>query len=155
MLCVDSIQTVGNLIERRLYETKENKQVPNFISTELNLWIIKLICLLTYRRLLEKSQRIEAILASLQATGAETEQLTEVEEMITAPERQQLESLRHHINKYSTSIHTQHASLGFMLTLNHSSICSLCSDRLDSSENQVDETIFLLESYIYSTKSSR
>lgn len=92
-------KTVGNLIERRQYETKENK------------------------RLLEKSQRIEAILASLQATEAEAEQLTEVEEMITAPERQQLESLRHHINK------------------------------LDSSENQVDETIFLLESYINSTKS--
>ncbi|XP_051575991.1 DNA-directed RNA polymerase III subunit RPC3-like isoform X1 [Myxocyprinus asiaticus] len=93
-------KTVGNLIERRLYETKENK------------------------RLLEKSQRIEAILASLQATGAEAAQLTEVEEMITVPERQQLESLRNHINK------------------------------LDSSENQVDETIFLLESYINSTTSS-
>ncbi|XP_059423533.1 DNA-directed RNA polymerase III subunit RPC3 [Carassius carassius] len=94
-------KTIGNLIERRLYETKENK------------------------RLLEKSQRIEAILASLQATGAEADQLTEVEEMITAPERQQLESLRHHINK------------------------------LDSSENQVDETIFLLESYINSTQAPR
>ncbi|XP_010883125.1 DNA-directed RNA polymerase III subunit RPC3 isoform X2 [Esox lucius] len=92
-------KTVANLIERRLFETKENK------------------------RLLEKSQRIEAILASLQASGAEPEQLTEVEEMITAPERQQLEALRHHINK------------------------------LDSTENQVDETIFLLESYIISTKS--
>ncbi|XP_070991091.1 DNA-directed RNA polymerase III subunit RPC3-like [Oncorhynchus clarkii lewisi] len=74
------------------------------------------------RRLLEKSQRIVAILASLQASGAEPEQLTEVEEMITAPERQQLEALRHHINK------------------------------LDSTENQVDETVFLLESYIFSTK---
>lgn len=48
---------------------------------------------------MEKSQRIEAILASLQASGAETAQLAEVEEMITAPERQQLEALRHHINK--------------------------------------------------------
>ncbi|KAI1885910.1 hypothetical protein AGOR_G00208620 [Albula goreensis] len=94
-------KTVANLIERRLYETKESK------------------------RLLEKSQRIEAILASLQATGAEPSQLTEVEEMITAPERQQLQALRHHVNK------------------------------LDSSENQVDETIFLLESYINSTKSPR
>ncbi|XP_052475262.1 DNA-directed RNA polymerase III subunit RPC3 [Carassius gibelio] len=94
-------KTVCNLIERRLYETKENK------------------------RLLEKSQRIEAILASLQATEAEAAQLTEVEEMITVPERQQLESLRHHINK------------------------------LDSSENQVDESIFLLESYIKSTQASR
>ena len=38
-------------------------------------------------------------MASLQASGAEPEQLTEVEEMISAPEKQQLESLRHHINK--------------------------------------------------------
>lgn len=55
--------------------------------------------LLTSRRLLEKSQRIEAILASLQASGAEPEQLTEVEEMITTAEKQQLETLRLHINK--------------------------------------------------------
>ncbi|XP_047455868.1 DNA-directed RNA polymerase III subunit RPC3 [Mugil cephalus] len=97
MLLQNCYKTVANLIERRLFETKESK------------------------RLLEKSQRIEAILASLQASGAEPEQLTEVEEMITAPEKQQLDSLRLHINK------------------------------LDSAENQVDETIFLLESYIYST----
>ncbi|KAM4600890.1 DNA-directed RNA polymerase III subunit RPC3 isoform 1-T1 [Polymixia lowei] len=97
MLLQHCYKTVANLMERRLFETKESK------------------------RLLEKSQRIEAILASLQASGAEPGQLTEVEEMITAPERQQLESLRHHINK------------------------------LDSTENQVDETIFLLESYINST----
>ncbi|XP_062847804.1 DNA-directed RNA polymerase III subunit RPC3 [Trichomycterus rosablanca] len=96
LLLQNCYKAVGNLIERRLFETKENK------------------------RHLEKSQRIEAILASLQATGAEQAQLAEVEEMITAPERQQLEALRHHINK------------------------------LDSSENQVDETIFLLESYINS-----
>uniref|UniRef100_A0A3Q3GN54 DNA-directed RNA polymerase III subunit RPC3 n=1 Tax=Labrus bergylta TaxID=56723 RepID=A0A3Q3GN54_9LABR len=89
--------TVANLIERRLFETKDSK------------------------RLLEKSQRIEAILASLQASGAEPEQLSEVEEMITASEKQQLASLRLHINK------------------------------LDSAENQVDETIFLLESYVNST----
>uniref|UniRef100_A0A3Q3VRL1 DNA-directed RNA polymerase III subunit RPC3 n=1 Tax=Mola mola TaxID=94237 RepID=A0A3Q3VRL1_MOLML len=100
MLLQSCYKTVANLIERRLFETKESK------------------------RLLEKSQRIEAILASLQASGAEPEQLTEVEEMITAPERQQLETLRLHINK------------------------------LDSAENQVDETIFLLESYINSTVTS-
>ncbi|XP_073342305.1 DNA-directed RNA polymerase III subunit RPC3 [Pagrus major] len=100
MLLQNCYKTVANLIERRLFETKESK------------------------RLLEKSQRIEAILASLQASGAEPEQLTEVEEMITAPEKQQLESLRLHINK------------------------------LDSAENQVDETIFLLESYVNSTVTS-
>ncbi|CAI5662235.1 unnamed protein product [Oreochromis niloticus] len=100
MLLQNCYKTVANLIERRLFETKESK------------------------RLLEKSQRIEAILASLQASGAEPEQLTEVEEMITAPEKQQLDTLRLHINK------------------------------LDSAENQVDETIFLLESYINSTNAS-
>ncbi|KAJ3597912.1 hypothetical protein NHX12_001428 [Muraenolepis orangiensis] len=97
MLLQTCYKTVANLIARRLFETKESK------------------------RLLEKSQRIEAIMASLQASGAEPEQLTEVEEMITATEKQQLESLRHHINK------------------------------LDSAENQVDETIFLLNAYINST----
>uniref|UniRef100_A0A8C9XK38 DNA-directed RNA polymerase III subunit RPC3 n=1 Tax=Sander lucioperca TaxID=283035 RepID=A0A8C9XK38_SANLU len=100
MLLQNCYKTVANLVERRLFESKESK------------------------RLLEKSQRIEAILASLQASGAEPEQLTEVEEMITAPEKQQLEALRLHINK------------------------------LDSAENQVDETIFLLESYINSTAST-
>ncbi|XP_037532847.1 DNA-directed RNA polymerase III subunit RPC3 [Nematolebias whitei] len=97
MLLQNCYKTVANLIERRLFESKESK------------------------RLLEKSQRIEAILASLQASGAEPEQLTEVEEMITAAEKQQLEVLRLHVNK------------------------------LDSAENQVDETIFRLESYISST----
>ncbi|KAM6995061.1 DNA-directed RNA polymerase III subunit RPC3 [Tautogolabrus adspersus] len=97
MLLQNCYKTVANLMERRLFETKDSK------------------------RLLEKSQRIEAILASLQASGAEPEQLTEVEEMITASEKQQLASLRLHINK------------------------------LDSAENQVDETIFLLESYVSST----
>ena len=57
----------------------------------------------------------------MQATGAEEVQLQEIEEMITAPERQQLETLKHNVN------------------------------RLDASEIQVDETIFLLESYIEST----
>uniref|UniRef100_A0A452HEN9 DNA-directed RNA polymerase III subunit RPC3 n=1 Tax=Gopherus agassizii TaxID=38772 RepID=A0A452HEN9_9SAUR len=90
-------KSVANLIERRQYETKENK------------------------RLLEKSQRVEAILASMQATGAEEVQLQEIEEMITAPERQQLENLKRNVNK------------------------------IDASENQVDETIFVLESYIEST----
>ncbi|KAG9463543.1 hypothetical protein GDO78_021539, partial [Eleutherodactylus coqui] len=99
MLLQRCYKTVANLIERRQYETKENK------------------------RLLEKSQRIEAIITSMQATGAEESQLQEIEEMITAPERQQLENLKRNVNK------------------------------LDASEIQVDETIFILESYINSTKS--
>ncbi|NXL52224.1 RPC3 polymerase, partial [Podilymbus podiceps] len=97
MLLHRCYKSVANLIERRQYETKENK------------------------RLLEKSQRVEAILASMQATGAEAAQLQEIEEMITAPERQQLETLKRNVNK------------------------------LDASESQVDETIFVLESFVEST----
>ncbi|NWV00454.1 RPC3 polymerase, partial [Upupa epops] len=97
MLLHRCYKSVANLIERRQYETKENK------------------------RLLEKSQRVEAILASMQATGAEDTQLQEIEEMITAPERQQLETLKRNVNK------------------------------MDASENQVDETIFVLEMFIEST----
>ncbi|XP_072625531.1 DNA-directed RNA polymerase III subunit RPC3 isoform X2 [Canis lupus baileyi] len=97
MLLHRCYKSIANLIERRQFETKENK------------------------RLLEKSQRVEAIIASMQATGAEDAQLQEIEEMITVPERQQLETLKRNVNK------------------------------LDASEIQVDETIFLLESYIEST----
>lgn len=97
MLLHRCYKSIANLMERRQFETKENK------------------------RLLEKSQRVEAIIASMQATGAEETQLQEIEEMITAPERQQLETLKRNVNK------------------------------LDASEIQVDETIFLLESYIEST----
>ncbi|NXR26052.1 RPC3 polymerase, partial [Cinclus mexicanus] len=97
MLLHRCYKSVANLMERRQHEMRENK------------------------RLLEKSQRVEAILASMQATGAEAAQLHEVEEMITAPERQQLENLKRNVNK------------------------------IDASENQVDETIFVLESFIEST----
>ncbi|NWR40411.1 RPC3 polymerase, partial [Tachuris rubrigastra] len=97
MLLHRCYKSAANLMERRQHETRENK------------------------RLLEKSQRVEAILASMQATGAEAAQLREVEEMITGPERQQLESLKRSVNK------------------------------IDASENQVDETIFVLESFIEST----
>ncbi|NXU45109.1 RPC3 polymerase, partial [Drymodes brunneopygia] len=97
MLLHRCYKSVANLVERRQHEMRENK------------------------RLLEKSQRVEAILASMQATGAEAAQLHEVEEMITSPERQQLETLKCNVNK------------------------------IDASENQVDETIFVLESFIEST----
>ncbi|XP_004397368.1 PREDICTED: DNA-directed RNA polymerase III subunit RPC3-like [Odobenus rosmarus divergens] len=97
MLLHRCYKSVANLIERRQFETKENK------------------------RLLEKSQRVEAIIASMQATGVEEVRLQEIEEMITAPKRQQLQTLKHNVNK------------------------------LEASEIQADETIFLLESYIEST----
>ncbi|KAM4644399.1 DNA-directed RNA polymerase III subunit RPC3 isoform 3-T3 [Amazona ochrocephala] len=97
MLLHRCYKSVANLMERRHYESRENK------------------------RLLEKSQRVEAILASLQATGAGDTQLQDIEEMITGPERHQLDTLKRNVNK------------------------------LDASETQVDETIFVLESFIEST----
>uniref|UniRef100_A0A3Q3IA40 DNA-directed RNA polymerase III subunit RPC3 n=1 Tax=Monopterus albus TaxID=43700 RepID=A0A3Q3IA40_MONAL len=119
------------LLSQNLVQLQEIPKTPDYApSRTFYLYTVSQLptarmllqnCYKVNQRLLEKSQRIEAILASLQASGAEPEQLTEVEEMITAPEKQQLESLRVHINK------------------------------LDSAENQVDETIFLLESYISST----
>uniref|UniRef100_A0A8C4R5N6 DNA-directed RNA polymerase III subunit RPC3 n=1 Tax=Eptatretus burgeri TaxID=7764 RepID=A0A8C4R5N6_EPTBU len=50
-------------------------------------------------RLFEKSQRIEAIVASVQASGADQSQLQEIEEMITAPEQQQLDHLKASIKR--------------------------------------------------------
>ncbi|NXU22365.1 RPC3 polymerase, partial [Thalassarche chlororhynchos] len=97
MLLHRCYKSVANLMERRQYETKENK------------------------RLLEKSQRVEAILASMQATGAEDAQLQEIEEMITAPERQQLENLKRNVNNGT------------------------------GTPSALDETIFVLESFIEST----
>ncbi|XP_035664113.1 DNA-directed RNA polymerase III subunit RPC3-like isoform X1 [Branchiostoma floridae] len=94
MLLDRCYKAMGNLISRREHENTEN------------------------RRLVEKSQRVDAIAASLQSSGADTTQMSEVEEMITPPERQQLNKLKHDISK------------------------------LEQSELQLDETIFLLESYL-------
>ncbi|NWX93891.1 RPC3 polymerase, partial [Nothoprocta pentlandii] len=121
MLLHRCYKTVANLIERRQFETKENK------------------------RLLEKSQRVEAILASMQATGAEEGQLQEIEEMITAPERQQLETLKRNVNKCVGVVGTEVPPSPRPLPP------SPLISRIDASENQVDETIFVLESFIEST----
>ncbi|KAF3839712.1 hypothetical protein F7725_018429 [Dissostichus mawsoni] len=111
-----------NLVQLQEVQTPDYAPlVPSIFTPSTNSPLRECCFRTATRRLLEKSQRIEAILASLQASGAEPEQLTEVEEMITAPEKQQLDALRLHINK------------------------------LDSAENQVDETIFLIESYVNST----
>ncbi|NXD17952.1 RPC3 polymerase, partial [Nothocercus nigrocapillus] len=121
MLLHRCYKSVANLIERRQFETKENK------------------------RLLEKSQRVEAILASMQATGAEEGQLQEIEEMITAPERQQLETLKRNVNKCVGVAGAAGPPSPRPLPV------SPLVSRIDASENQVDETIFVLESFIEST----
>lgn len=91
-----SLKVVYLCVEIISYSAVKVGQLTHCTTDE---WVDFFFLCLNNRRLLEKSQRIEAILASLQASGAEPEQLTEVEEMITAPEKQQLESLRLHINK--------------------------------------------------------
>ncbi|XP_072038379.1 DNA-directed RNA polymerase III subunit RPC3-like [Amphiura filiformis] len=87
-------KTLANLMSRRDYETKEN------------------------RRLIEKAQRVEAITKSLQSHGADPTQTAEIEDMITAPEKLQLEQYKRKMAK------------------------------LEQSELQVDGTIFILSNYI-------
>ncbi|XP_077989640.1 DNA-directed RNA polymerase III subunit RPC3-like isoform X2 [Glandiceps talaboti] len=72
------------------------------------------------KRVLEKSQRVEAIAASLQNNGAaNADQAAEIEEMITPPERTQLNKLKKTFAK------------------------------LEHSELQLDQTIFILNSFIH------
>lgn len=56
-------------------------------------------------RLLEKQQRIEAITASLRATGGSEEQLEEMAEMLSPPEREALARVTARL----TSLQTAHA----------------------------------------------
>ncbi|XP_033634407.1 DNA-directed RNA polymerase III subunit RPC3-like [Asterias rubens] len=72
-------KSLANLMSRRAFETKENK------------------------RLIEKSQRVEAIAASLQNHGADQAQTAEVEDMITPLEKNQLEKYRNKMSKLAQS----------------------------------------------------
>ncbi|KAI0217131.1 DNA-directed RNA polymerase III subunit RPC3 [Lamellibrachia satsuma] len=100
MLIEQSYKAMFNLIMRREHETKENK------------------------RLLDKQQRVEAIAASLEQSGADPSQRAEVEEMITPSERAQLARVKHITNK------------------------------LEQSELQLEETIFVLQTYLQYDKLS-
>ena len=55
--------------------------------------------LVLFRRLIEKQQRVIAIAASLEQSGADPEQKQEVEDMITPSERSQLDRVKHITNK--------------------------------------------------------
>ena len=57
------------------------------------------LTLLLCRRLLEKQQRVEAIAASLEQSGADATQKEEIEEMITPTEKAQLAKVKHMTNK--------------------------------------------------------
>uniref|UniRef100_A0A3B4CN78 DNA-directed RNA polymerase III subunit RPC3 n=1 Tax=Pygocentrus nattereri TaxID=42514 RepID=A0A3B4CN78_PYGNA len=84
------------LLSENLVQLQEIPKTPDYAPSR-TFYLYTVNQLPTARLLLQncykKSQRIEAILASLQASGADAAQLTEVEEMITPPERQQLEAL--------------------------------------------------------------
>ncbi|XP_023238209.1 DNA-directed RNA polymerase III subunit RPC3-like isoform X2 [Centruroides sculpturatus] len=71
-----------------------------------------------HKRLLEKKQRVEAITATLQQSGADSTQIQEVEDMISPPEHAQLERVKQNTNK------------------------------LEHSEIQLDETIFTLSMWL-------
>lgn len=73
-----------------------------------------------HKRLLEKKQRVDAIISTLQQSGADTTQIQEVEDMISPPEHAQLQKVKQHTNK------------------------------LEHSEIQLDETIFTLSMWLKS-----
>ncbi|XP_071953346.1 DNA-directed RNA polymerase III subunit RPC3-like [Antedon mediterranea] len=94
-----SYKSIVNLFLRRNHETQNNKRV------------------------IEKSQRVEAIAASLQSAGADDAQTAEIEDMITPAEAAQLKRYKDNISK------------------------------LEKSEIQVDEAIFILKLYLEYSKS--
>ncbi|GAB1604715.1 DNA-directed RNA polymerase III subunit RPC3-like [Argonauta hians] len=98
MLLKRCYQATANVMIRREHEVKE------------------------HRRLLDKQQRVEAIIASLDQNGVDESQKMEVEQTITPAERNQLAKVKQDINK------------------------------LDQCEIQLDSTMFLLENYLIYSK---
>ncbi|KAK6179368.1 hypothetical protein SNE40_011749 [Patella caerulea] len=72
-----------------------------------------------HKRVLDKQERVDAIIASLDQAGADEAQKEEIKETITPPEKEQLERCRTTVNM------------------------------LEQSEIQTDETIFIIETYLY------
>jgi len=62
-------------------------------------------------RLIEKQDRVSSILTSLEAEGATADQLEEVEEMITPPEKEALERLEHTLQQYTAAQNGSHQTL--------------------------------------------
>lgn len=75
-----------------------------------------------HKRLLDKKQRVDLIVATMQQNGAAPEQIHEVKEMVTPPERKQLAYVKHVMSK------------------------------MELSEVQMDETIVILQLYIASVQ---
>ncbi|XP_052283471.1 DNA-directed RNA polymerase III subunit RPC3-like isoform X2 [Dreissena polymorpha] len=94
MLLEHSMKALMNTIVKREMETREN------------------------RRLMEKEERAEAIIANLERSGGDAEQKEEILQSITPAEKTQLKRVKHMINM------------------------------LDQCELQLDETIFVLETYL-------
>lgn len=99
------------------------------LSRQMLEWCCQAVCNLVlrrehicqeHRRLLDKKQRVDLILASMEQNKASPEQVHEVKEMITPPERKQLAYVKH------------------------------VSSKLELSEVQLDETILLLQLYVSS-----
>ncbi|XP_072166937.1 DNA-directed RNA polymerase III subunit RPC3-like [Diadema setosum] len=101
MLMERCYKSLINTMLRRQYESAEN------------------------RRLIEKEQRVEAITASLQGSGADPAQVEEIEKMMTPLEKQQLQKYKRRIAK------------------------------LEQSELQVDQTALVLNNFVMQEASGR
>ncbi|KAJ8311778.1 hypothetical protein KUTeg_010672, partial [Tegillarca granosa] len=97
------IDQVARMILQRCYKAQFNAMVRRDIELNEN------------KRLLEKQERVDAIIASLTQNGADNAQLEEIEQTITPPEKEQIKKVKNMVQM------------------------------LDQSEIQLDETIFILE----------
>jgi DNA-directed RNA polymerase III subunit RPC3 len=73
---------------------------------------------LVHKRIIDKKQRVDTIIMGMRAQGAAEEQLSDIEEMITPPEKEILQQI------------------------------DLTMKKLNSVELEIDETIFLLQMYL-------
>lgn len=101
------IQQVARMLLERCYQALSNAMLRREHEVK------------EHRRLLDKQQRVEAIIASLDQSGVDETQKAEVEQTITPAERTQLAKVKHDINQ------------------------------LDQCEIQLDETVFLLQMYLF------
>lgn len=104
------IQHVARMLLERCYQALHNAMLRREHEVK------------EHRRLLDKQQRVEAIIASLDQNGMDETQKSEVEQTITPAEKTQLAKVKHDINQ------------------------------LDQSEIQIDETAFLLQMYLFYCK---
>ncbi|KAK3585327.1 hypothetical protein CHS0354_040276 [Potamilus streckersoni] len=105
-----NLQQVARMLIQKCYQAMANALIKREAET------------MEHRRLLDKQERVNAIIATLEQTGADEAQKEEVKQMITPAEKTKLNQVKETCNK------------------------------LDQAELQLDDTIFILETFIFYTE---